>query len=174
MIRIEIPNLNDVLKQIPDEKKARTILMRAINRALPTTRKAASVKVRQEYYLKAKKITEITKITKATTSSLSGVLDYRAPMTNLKNFQVKAPKKNPTKQKLRATVKKGGLVAYDGAFIGPNGQVFKRVGKSRLPIKPIYGPSIAQLMRAEKVTTYASEKGSEMMFKRIEHEIGRL
>jgi hypothetical protein len=174
MIRVEIPGLQSVLRQIPDEKKARVILMRAINRTLPATRRAASVKVREDYVLKAKKITEVTKIIKANTSTLSGQLLWRAPMTNLKNFQVKAPKKNPTTQILRAAVKKGNLVNYYGAFIGPNGQVFKRVSKSRLPIKPIYGPSIAQLMRAEKVTSYATEVAQKTLFRRIEHEIGRL
>lgn len=174
MIRVEIPNLEEIIRQLPDAKSAKTVLVRSINRALITGRSEASKKVRQEYILKAAKITEVTRITKANTATLSGRINWNAPMTNLKNFKVKAPKQNPTKKKLQAAIVKGKMVTYNGAFGGPNGQVFKRVTKDRLPIKPVYGPSIAQLMRSDKVTAHTSLKAHEMLMKRISHEIGRM
>lgn len=176
MISVEIPNLKDIIAKLPDERKARIVLMRAINRSVPAGKLAASKEVRKEYNVKASKINEATKVTKASTSTLMAKIRWSSPMVNLANFKIspsKRPKKQPKKQ-MTVQVKKGSKSTYKGAFIGSNGQVFRRVGKARLPIKPLYGPAISQLMGAEKVKEATVTRTQEILALRVEHEIGRM
>lgn len=176
MISVEIPNLKDILKQLPNEAKVKTVLARAINRSLPAARLAASKKVREEYVLKAGDINKATKITKANTATLSGKIRWSGPMTNLASYKI-SPRNRPkrrTKRQMTAEVKKGSRATYKGAFIGPNAKVFKRIGKKRLPIRPIYGPAISQLMGAEGVRKTIIEKTQDVLHKRVEHEVNRM
>ena len=177
MIRVDIENLREVLRQIPDQQKARKIMMRAINRAIPTARKTASQKVRERYNVNATKVRNSGKVTKATTSTLKGQIKWSEPMTNLKNYKTKIPKRRPGKpltKQMSASIERGKMVEYKGAFTGPNGQIFRRTSRSRLPIKAVLGPSISQLMRAQEVTNTAQNKAQQMLIRTLQHEISRL
>lgn len=176
MINVTIPNLDSILRRLPNEMKARTVLMRSINRSAASGKTIASKKVRQEYVLKAGTVNQATKIAKASTSSLEAKITWKGPMVNLKNFRInpKTRPKRKTKRQMVAEVKKGKKAAYKGAFIGPNGQVFRRTTKKRFPIKPVYGPSIPHLMGADQVREETQKRTLEVLIKRVDHEINRM
>jgi len=52
--------------------------------------------------------------------------------------------------------------------------VYRRVGKSRFPIKELYGPSVPQMVGSEIVMKQAENKAIETMDKRTDHEINRI
>ncbi len=60
--------------------------------------------------------------------------------------------------------------ATDQGHIG----VYRRVGKSRFPIKELYGPSVPQMVGSETVMKQAESKAIETMDKRADHEINRI
>jgi hypothetical protein len=66
---------------------------------------------------------------------------------------------------------------YRGTFIGPHGHVFRRLGKSRLPIGKLTGPAIPleMLRNAEKIVT---EVANDRFVRRLEYatdrELGRV
>lgn len=176
MISVTIPDLASVLKRLPNEAKARTVLQRAINRSATSGKTIASKKVREEYVLKAGKINEATKIKKASSAKLEANITWRGPMVNLKNFKI-TPRTRPkrkSKRQMTAEVKKGKKSVYKGAFIGPNGQVYRRLTKKRLPIAPVYGPSIPHLMGADKVRSEVQKRTLDVLIKRVDHEISRM
>ena len=176
MITVTIPNLDTILRQLPDEKKARTVLMRAINRSATSGKTVASKAVRAEYILKAAKVKEATKVTKASTSSLESTIKWTGKQMNVADYRI-TPKVRPkkrSKRQMTVEVKKGSKATYKGAFIGKGGKVFRRTSKKRLPIKPIYGPSVSQLMGADKVRTEIQKRTLEVLIKRVDHEVARM
>ncbi len=176
MITVTIPNLDSILRQLPDERKARTVLMRAINRSSTAGKTVASKTVRKEYILKAGKVNEATKVSKASVSKLEASIKWTGKQVNIADYRI-TPKKRPkkqTKRQMTVQIKKGRKATYKGAFIGRNGKVFRRLTKKRLPIKPIYGPSVSQLMGADKVRTEIQKRTLEVLVKRVDHEVGRM
>ena len=81
-------------------------------------------------------------------------------------------------------IKKGGTRRYiDDAFMGPKpgvvsprlgGNVFKRVGKSRLPIRKMMGPSVKSLFVRRQLYKQTKEFIETKFSERLQHEINFL
>lgn len=92
-----------------------------------------------------------------------------------------APRKR--KYKVKVAIKRGGrkTVSTDpSAFIAPTGamspdkiqsNVFVRLGKKRLPIRPLFTLSVPQMVTNEKVAAQIQEAANKKLAERLEHEI---
>lgn len=154
---------------------------RAINRSLSTARAEAVRCVRAEYIVNAGDVRKTIKINNATAAHPTGSILSTGSPISLEKFDVSPKRPNTGKNKsvVTARVKKGGgKKPIKNAFIAKvsNGHtgVFVRSGKSRYPIRNLYGPSIPQMISAENVSSKIEEKAAEMMDKRLEHEISRV
>lgn len=74
-------------------------------------------------------------------------------------------------------MRSGGTAVLEHAFaervFGPTA-VFERVGKDRFPVRQLFGPSTAHMMRNEHVVEQMDETIQEAFGQRMEHEITRL
>ena len=160
-------------------KQAPTVIMRALNRAASSSKTAASKEVRREYYVKAKDVNKTIKIYRASRKKLGALViskDSKLPLDRFK-FSPRTRPKRPPKGGIKVAVKKDGLKNLMHAFLvdAPGGaMIFERVGKPRLPIKRIMGPSVPQMLGTERVRTKFFEKARETYDKRLDHEIRRL
>lgn len=79
---------------------------------------------------------------------------------------------------LETQVKRGGSAStLDHAFaarVYDREAVFERRGKERFPVRQLYGPSTAHMMRDEEVVKRMSDTIHETYEKRIEHELERV
>lgn len=151
----------------------------AINRAVTTARTEASRKVREMYYITNKNITATMTLTKASAGSPTALIRSKAGPIALSKFRV-TPKQPSAKRKkpITARVKKGGGGPIAHAFVArmKSGHVgvFDRVGKQRLPINQLYGPSVPQMLGNPSVTQWVEAKASAKLDERLIHEIGRI
>lgn len=153
-------------------------LARAINRSVQNARSNMVRSVREEYTAKAKAIRETISISKASSSNLEAVVKSVSPPLPLRDFQVSPKTQNGKRRSpIRVAIKKGRKTSFDRTFVVRTGgsiNVFERVGKSRLPIKKLFGPSVPQMIGNEKVITRISYGATAVMGKRLDHEINRL
>lgn len=172
-------DLKDVASRLPSEKLARRVMARAINRGLTAGRVQAAREAVKNYAIKQKQVNEKARVRRTKPSELEAELTFSGPALNIADFDVKPKKPQPAKRPiLRATIgKSSGQRPYKGAFLIPvrSGTVkaFRREGKDRLPIKPVYGPSIPTLVGGEKVREAVQERVAEVVLTRLSHEINR-
>lgn len=177
MINIDGPDMKKLLKRLPDEKDAKKAAYRAINRSLVAGRKAAGEEVAKDYKISGGKVNKIGKFKRANSSNIEAEIKWAGPGLELKQWgtnPANPPKRRRTKPIL-GTVFRGTKTTYRGAFVNRNkaGKVraYVRTSKNRFPIKPVYGPSPAQLVGARDVKERFIKRASEMLEKRLEHEI---
>jgi hypothetical protein len=179
MIELSIEHmerLEEALAEIPE--KIPRAAARAINRAAYTARTEAARKAREEYVIKHGDVINTIKIYPASEEDLSASVISRGSVIPLIKFKVSPKQPQPKRKKpLTATVKRGegGPIAraftaqMKSGYIG----VFQRVGKPRLPIRQLYGPSVPQMLGSRSVSQWVEEKAQETLDKRLEHEISR-
>ncbi len=143
-------------------KKAAT---RSINRAAKAGFNAGSKEIRKTYALKAKDIKKETKIKKASWSNLEAVVEIVSKdRISLKRFNPRQTKRGVS-FRIRKD-KKRGLI--ESAFIVDKlgGNVFKRKGKSRLPIKAMKADiSAAELFDHDPIQKVVNKAADETMQK---------
>lgn len=174
----QLERAEELLKNIPDG--VLKAVVNAINRAAESARTEAVRKVRERYYVKAKDVRETIRIIKATYENQAAVIYAKGSPLTLSKFRI-TPSKPSTKRRKKpiiARVVRGEGGPIPGAFVArmQSGHigVFKRAGKTRLPIQELYGPSVPQMLGHESVTEYVEEKAKEKLEERLEHEINRL
>lgn len=151
----------------------------AMNRGLTNARKNTSKFVREQYALKAKSINETLKLQRANKRTVSASLESRGPVMSLSAFPVTPTKPDGGRRKVKVKVKAQGgkkeIKVKPGAFVGRsrNGQVqvFRRQGKSRLPIERLTTLSVPQMVSNEEVLPRIHDEALTMYEKRIHHEI---
>lgn len=173
-------NLDDVIARLPTEKQARTALARAINRALEAGRTTAAREVAKRYTVRQGQVRDKARVNKVHADNLDNAsLTIRGPALNVADFRVAPSKPQPAKRPvLRVTIgKKQGGRLYPGAFLIPirpgTNKAFRRVGPDRLPITPVYGPSIPNLVGSEGVSKAVQDRMQEVVVTRLEHEVDR-
>lgn len=172
-------NLEDVAKRLPSEKMARTVMARSINRALTAGRVQAAREVVKDYAVRQKQVNEKARISKTNAGHLEASITFAGPALNIADFKVSPNKPQPEKRPvLRAMIgKQHGQKPYRGAFLIPvrtgTYKAFRRVGKDRLPIQPVYGPSIPSLIGADRVRAAVQDRIREVVITRLDHEINR-
>jgi hypothetical protein len=169
-------------------KKAPSAVSRALNRAAESTRTEAVRETTKRYHVKAEEIRGSKKkeipsklwISKASANRLTAIINSsssRIPLDHFKTSSLKFNNRSP----IMVAVKKDGLKKLSHAFIfenkypgGGNARlIFQRVGKERLPIKRLYGPSISELVGGRVIRPEVEKTAAETYNKRITHEIER-
>jgi len=174
----QIERAEILLKDIPNG--ASKAIVNALNRSVEGARTDAVKKVRERYIIKAKDVRDTIQIKKATYDDLTAIVKASGSPVALSKFKItpSSPPKTRRKKPIIARVTRGGGGPIPGAFVAKmeSGHVgvFERVGKARLPIKQLYGPSVPQMLGHESVTEYVEEQAREKVEKRLEHEINRL
>ena len=180
MIEVDAPKLKEVERRLGFMRaQARPVLARAINRAAENAKTNMSRRAREEYLIKDSDIKKTVSLRKADQVSLAAVVKSKGSKIGLINFKVSPNKprhSNPPKE-FRARVKKSSaLKGIPGAFVaninGP--KLMRRVGKSRLPIKQLFGPSVPEMIGSPSVITYIEKEALLTLEKRIDHEIKRV
>lgn len=167
-----------LLKGIP--KGVEKAVAAALNRAAEGARTIAIKKVRERYYIQAKDVRETIEIKKAMINEPVAIIKASGSPLALSKFRI-TPSNPPAKRRKKpiiARVVRGEGGPIRSAFVAKmqSGHigVFRRVGKERLPITELYGPSVPQMLGHESVTEYIEEKARERLENRLEHEINRL
>lgn len=116
--------------------------------------------------LSIRDIKKIMRTNKAKKNSLMASITSAGKELNLIRFK---PRK--TRRGVSATAW-GKRKLYKGAFIANNGRtVFIRTSKNRLPIKPVFGPSIPKTMRKQAITMALRLKTNEQWPKNFNKDL---
>jgi hypothetical protein len=167
-------DLSDVKKYGLDvrQKLIPAAASRAINKTLTNVRTEANKQIREERALSASTVRNALAIKRATKLLLIGELIASGRPIPLREYQARQ-----TKAGVTVKVSPGGrkLVSHAGnkGFIVSKigGHVFAREGKSRLPIKKLYGPSIPSTFIKAKVLAALDRVASSSWQKRIAEEL---
>lgn len=172
-------NLEDVAGRLPTEKQARTVVLRAIRRGVVAGQVQAAREVAKEYAIKQAQVRRSSRVKRPSLTKLEGLIEFRGPATNVADFRVAPARPQPARRPLLRVMvgRASGLRPYRGAFLVAvrAGRIlaFRRKGKGRLPIAPVYGPSIPSLVGAERVRTAVERRVREVVVTRLDHEINR-
>lgn len=172
----------------------------AINRSLFAARAEAVRAVTKEYVIRAGEVRKVMVIKKAGMSMLMGAVSAVGSPIALSKFDV-SPKRPGGKKKkiLTARVKKTGgrkpikkafiattASGHTGVFVRAKGVFMKNNGprswknnpskmtKGVEAIQQLHGPSIPQMLGADSVSKQIEARASDMLEKRLDHEIGRI
>ena len=150
-------NFADVAKALTQLHKdvAAQATARAVNRTMEQAKTAMSREIRAEFMLPAAKVNQALRINKAV--ARNGLFQIEASLEspskkgrslNLINFAARQ-----TKQGVTVKIKRNGVrKLIRGAFIANGGRtVFERVGKKRLPIKPVQTIDVAQMFNTKRI-----------------------
>lgn len=179
-IDISVPErqLNAIEQQLEHiPRQTPHIVRRALNRSLTTMQTAAKKEVRTRYHIKAGDIQSHLTSEKATTSNLQVRLAGKGSAIPLDRFKYSPKTANPKRKKaINVAVKKNGNKALPGAFLTDlsGNKIFKRLGKKRLPIERLYGPSVPQMMENENIPNLVTDEGMKTFDTRVNHEVSRI
>lgn len=167
--REELQSFIDAMARLKGDKVYAAV-RNASKRGATTARKVGTQKLKGIYELKKTKVLKsgMTFLPEkdGTTLTIRGIL---LPITN---FKAKKNKKGP----VFVTVKKGKTVEVPNAFKvdGSTNPFAIRLGKSRLPTRGLYGPSLPQMMGNKDVVNEMEKAGMDMFENRLFHEVERV
>ncbi len=152
----------------PNQVSAR--VSAAINRTAQHARKVGDTQIRDVYTIKKRDITRRVSIEKASKGNLQAVIRVRGPEENVSVYRASKRKKG-----IFVSIKKSGGNMIPRSFDKQGqGNFFAREGRARLPIRPLFGPSVPQLWGNEVVMENLQDETMEMYQKRLRHELERL
>jgi len=129
--------------------KVRTSVSRALNRAASQARTGVDKGVRERIGVKKRDVFKNVTVRRASTRRLESIVKIRGRAIPLGAFKARQTKRGAT-AKINKT---GGRTLYRGTFTATmrSGHlgVYKRIGKTRLPLKELYGPSIPTVVEQE-------------------------
>lgn len=170
--------LNDVQNTLGEfHKKAPNAISNALNRGVSNMNTNARKEIRKEYNIKAGDVSPTLKAFRASRANLGASVQSKGGVISLDRFKISPKTINPRrKSPIKAAVKKGSAKSLGSGFVAEiNGpKVFKRSGKSRLPIQKLFGPSVPQMLENERSREEIQQKGKETFENRLEHEIKRI
>lgn len=135
-VRMDVKNLTNWLDRLERQAIPRATTA-AINKTATNAKATAAKTLSKEMGLTQKVVRKYVDIRKAYRGTEFAVLTFRRAKSNLIRFGARQTKRGVSAKAW------GKRKIYKHTFIGNQGRtVFKRVGKSRLPIKPVYGASI--------------------------------
>ncbi|WNF36411.1 phage tail protein [Bacillaceae bacterium IKA-2] len=170
--------LNDVQNTLGEfHKKAPNAIANALNRGVSNMNSNARKEIRKQYNIKAGDVSPTLKAFRASRASLGASVQSKGGVIPLDRFKVSPKTINPRrKSPIKAAVKKGGTKSLGSGFMADiNGpKIFRRSGKSRLPIQRLFGPSVPQMLESEIIREEIQQKGQETFENRLEHEVKRI
>ena len=147
----------------------------AITRTLKGARQAAAKKATERYTAKASSIAKTLKTKVNGTVGTLASKSYRSPLTSFKYKPSKRPKKVTTGNPyLYSEVIRGQQRVREHAFIALVNKPFERTGKSRYPIKMLYGPSAAEMLGKPPTSTFIMAKMQDRIQVEVMHEVNAL
>lgn len=158
----------------------------ALNKTAPGVRTEAVRFVTQAYTVKAASARESLTVKKATANYWEASVTSRGSVIPLAEFQVSPRRVGGVRPKggLKVVVRRGAGGRLNKGFAVPNmnlGGAFgrrlgvgERLGRTRLPIRPLYGPSVPTMLTQEHLLTPLQENASERLRKAMAHEIDRI
>lgn len=170
----EIKELVWKLRKMPN--KIPVISARVANRTVTSIKTEISKITRKEYIVKAKMIKETISSLKATTQNPNVKLKLvgnRLPLYQFKTSPSEPRPQNPPKAYKAKVKKNGGFKKIQNAFVADIKQrgISERLGKSRTPTKPLFGPSVPEMVGTDKISTEVLKKAQDTFNKRLKHEI---
>jgi hypothetical protein len=179
MIEITAQGFRDVQRKLGRySPKAPVVISRSLNRTASSTKTIVNREARKIYVIKAKDINQALGLRKASRSNLLAVLKYsgeRIPLDKFK-FSPKNPRPKKPPQALKVQVKKDGYKNLLHAFVAniQGNKIFERAGKSRLPIKRLFGPAVPQMVDNADLRQFVEQEQVRIYENRLDHEIKRV
>ena len=158
--------LRDTPKELP---KA---VSRALNRALTTTRSNASKRLTETYATRSSTLKKDIFLKRAKSSKLNAELDVKGQKLSLRHFKVR-PSRDTTGSRrapVKAEVVRGSPFPVERGFVW-NGNVFRRAGRNRLPVKLQKGPAVAQMLGQEQLFKETVDGFEKAFSSRLDHEV---
>lgn len=160
---IDDGRLSEIASRLGNSEMGRAITQ-AARRAALAARTAGTKQVHSVYTIKSSDLKSHISI-----NSLSdgAVIDFRGGSEKVEKYKAKANQRG-----VFVTIKRGNTTKVPRGF-SLRGQFVARVGRERLPLKSLYGPSVPQLYGNPEVLEIMEERGNEVFETRLEHEIER-
>lgn len=158
------------------EEAARGVMARAINRALSSTATAGTRAVTAAYTVKAGRVREEVRVHPTTAADLVGEIVVRGRPLSASSFKFSPKSYNRWTRPVRLEVRRGSPREIEGAFVAaPFGRavLFKRGGTGRAGIEGIARVSVPQMMENSEAVEAMTARASEVLSKRVEHELQR-
>lgn len=169
--------------------KSDVVMRRSANRALTTAGKTIKRETAKLYRVFQKDVGKTLTNHQAGKTELYAKIVSNGYHANLAKYkvsplrQVRRTKRGGyTPSVYKASVERGGALKrlngkpkpFVATMKSGHTGVFVRKSKKRLPIEAVQGPAVPQIIKNEKVMLVLEKEVSEMMLKRIEHEVGRM
>ena len=176
----------------------RKVVQPAINKVADKARAEINRAIPEEYAVKAAEVRNAVSVRKARSGELRAVISVfgstrkRGRSMNMIHFLAaiqaagaarKTRGSRATKAELNTIAtqlgfrirRDGGLKRIDGAFLGNNGRtIFRRTGKSRLPIAPLQVIGFSQMFSSRKISQRVIDKIVAEMPVEIDRAMSRL
>ena len=169
--------LQEKLKDIPE--KIPIVTARAINRSAEAARTVGSRLVRKNYNIERRTVLDKIKIKKAYPADLVANIGTKGRPLSVRNFETRANTPFPVRGEYAfVSVKKGSGGTIKKSFVATTKKgytnVFTRVTDKRKPLRSLHGPSMPQMYGREEGIKAMEARATEILNKRLDHEVGRV
>ncbi len=190
--RIEVDDIDGIRKRLGGlGDKAPSVIANAINRTTTHIKKVMAEDVVGRYNTTSGAVKKTIKISKATQAKLQGATVSKASPMALAKFKVSPNRRvtykngKPSPNVYMASVKKGEapkpLNTDPKAFIAimketKHKGLFQRDKEKRksYPIKQLFGPSVPQMIKNEKIIGHIQKEADSTLEKRMDAEINNI
>jgi len=178
-VHIDEKRMRDIQKSLLNiPQKSPNAISNALNRSNTNVASNLKKEVPKKYHIKAGIVGTAIKKNPASPATLKATVTASGGPIGLDKFKVSPKTINPRrKSQLKISVRKDRPIGnVNGAFNAMiNGlKVMKRIGKKRLPIDRLFGPSIPQMAGNEEIANKVRNEGGRVFERRLAHEINRL
>lgn len=170
-VRADLSEVRRMHKQMTGSKVPNAAA-RAINKTLGNVRTESVSQIRKERALSAKTVREALALQRASRARLYGALIASGKPIPLRDYQARQTKRGVTVRVSpgsRKLVVHAGNKAFELQKFGKH--VYARVGKERLPIKKLFGPSIPSTFLKDKVVAAMDKVAGSNWPKRFAEEL---
>lgn len=192
---MKVEGLKDATKVVKALKdRMDEVSSKALNRVGDGVMTEANRKVRETYQIKASEVKSAMRLVYSSASSGEVIIKASGPNLPLTRFKYSPKNWNPRKPKpVKVEIRRGESKTIRSAYIRNTGSkvmVMKRKFQSgqsgmkrtrnpqgnypELPVEELRSPAIPVMMNAPEVIKHVEEQAEERMYKRLDHEIGRI
>ncbi|MBR1728506.1 MAG: hypothetical protein IJ728_03170 [Selenomonadaceae bacterium] len=141
------------------------VLRRSAKRAATHAKKIGSQRVRSVYTIDGSLKAGFKGIR---TLGMGAELLIASPRKSVQHYKAKQNRRG-----VYVSIKRGGGNIVSRSFAN-NGTFFQRLGRSRLPIKALYGPAVPQLFENPAIQTEIEQAALKKYEERVAHELERM
>jgi len=182
-ITIDTSQIERLVKEFKGfDKEVAEATYHALNRTIDLVYTQVGRIIPKAYAIKKKDVTDTLKKNKPNPASLEASVVSTGHRLSFAHFPYTP--KTPRQKTVMVQIKRSkGRIPSKKGFVATTGakdpdkiqyNVFKRLGKSRLPIAPIRTLSVPQMIVNEKVAEQVQQAAQTMLEQRLEHEIIRI